>query len=732
MNAKSISLFSILFVLAAATRSPVKDAPKKDFSSSPDLHLILTDLSLSDREAVNELVQLVANYLGADLEIDATDPSARLAFLLSYNDYLFNVIKTEKVEVQKEAEAILAKLPTAEQLEKAHSGNAKEMTVAMLDALRAASARYLEVLRLANLNEWVDQLPLETTDFEMTRYAANTKEFLRKVKEALKPVVKALSKGDEGAKDAITAAYLALENSCKVFYKNIGSWAKQIILAYKQPTVFLEEGIQELFQKVIDAYSDKKSDSEELFKMAGSAHARIEALAKTLTELTLARKDDQTLLALFDQVSYYAGPLPEDNPLHGNQAFQFFVLQVSQSLLNAMLPAVRPDVLRTAVVNFLTPEIEIYQGDQDILAALKANYELTPFREAEDKDSGAETIQKLRLIDLIVYNPVELPEERFQTIVGNTATMATVDHARLQLAQRLKYLFAVQGSDKFMSKLYDATLFCAAFTPVDRLNDDLVEIFDACLEKAHYLEPWFETHYLAFKLVNLLFAEPTSEFQATFTSLNNLQAQGDALLGETTLFPKILPHLKNVAKRLGSKLGPDAFYEFFNGKTFPAKSFHLFERSADVVDERRDAIQTNANKINVKFVDDRLNSVSQFRRSDSRSGSILERKPSSIVRKPSLKVFYDDQFTGNQLEDVVPVPEVTNRLIKGQAENYVNMIVPESLPADILSKLKKMKLTEFVDSMDAIETVDGVEYTNLVVKVTRRDNPCYPGNSGRC
>lgn len=735
MNAKSISLFSILFVLAAATHSPSKDVPKKDYTSSPDLHLILTDLSQTDGQAVSELVQLVSNYLGSDLEMDATDPAGRLAFLLSYNDYLFSTIKTQKVEVQQEAETILAGLPTVEMLKETHNGDAAQMKAALLKALNAASSRYLEVLRLANLHEWVTQLPLDTTDFEMTRYATNTKEFLRKVKEALKPMVKEFSKTDASAKDDITAAYLALENSCKVFYKNIGSWAKQIILAYKQPTVFVEEGIQEVFQNVMNAASDKEAMSaEELRKMADVAASRIDTLAQTLTELTLTRKDDQTLLALFDQVSYYAGPLPEENPLTGHADFHAFVLRVSQALLNAMLPAVHPDVVRTAVANFLTPEVEIYEGDRDIMNALRANYDFAPFRQAKADSSVEETVQKLRLLDLIVYNPVELPEERFQEVVRNTAVIATVSHGRIQLAQRLKYLFGVQGTEKFMSNLYDATLYCAASTPEHRLDADLVELFDECLDAARADQSWAATHYLAFKLFNLLFAEKTSAYQTTFAAFVDAEAEGNVLMGQLTVLPSIHRHLQRVVAKLGnSDARPESFFTFFMGKTFPSKTFHYFERSADVVAEKRDVIQTNANKINVKFVDDRLNSVAQLRRSGSlRGSSILERKPSSIVRKPSLKVYYDDQFTGEQVEEIQPVPETDNRLIKGQAENYVNMVVPKFLPADILSKLKKMKLADFVNSVDRVETTDGVEYTNLIVKVTRRDNPCYGTEGHRC
>lgn len=730
MNAKSISLFSILFVLAAASRSPVPDAPKSDLSSSPDLHLILTDLTQSDAQAVNELVQLVSSYLGSTLAIDAQDPAGRLHKLLSYNDYLFN-LETKEVEVQKEAANILASIPKAETLEKQHSGDAKKMKAAVLEALDKASKDYLEALRLANLNEWVAQLPLDKTDFEMTRYAANTKTFLGNVKEALKPLVKVLAKKDEAAKDEVTEAYKALETSCKDFYKNIGSWAKQIIIAYKQPTVFLEEAVQEVFQAALDAASNKNGHSEDdTAKLFAAAASRIDTIAQALTELTLARQEDKTLIALFDQISYYAGPLPEDNPLNGNAVFHSFVLQVSQVLLNAMLPAVHPDTVRTAVVNFLTPEVEIYEGDQDIINVLRANSDFTPFRAALRADTVEETVQKLRLLDLIVYSPYELPEERFQEIVRNTAVIATVSHRRLQLAQRLKFLFGIQGTEKFMSHFYDATLFCAATTPEDRLDADLVEIFDDCLTSAragskHGRPAWVDSHYLAFKLFNLAFTEKDSAHKTTFAASASHE-EADVLMAQLTILASLHKHLQRVAVKLGATdAKSDTFFTFFLGKDLPSAPFHYYERSASVVSENRDVIQNNANKINVKFVDDRLNSVVNLRRSDSRTSSILERK-SSIVKKPSLRVFYDDQFTGNLEEEIIkPVPETDNRLIKGQAENYVNMVVPKFLPSDILSKLKKMKFADFVRSVDTVETVDGVEYHNVVVQVTRRDNPCF-------
>lgn len=731
MHTKSIYLLSFLLVLIATTVLSAPTEATNELLGSPDLQAILSDLTHTDDQAANDLVKVVAQYLGSDVALDATDPQGRIVALLSYQNYLFSSIQVKEINVQAESDKIMNELIAEMKRTKKEVTNPSERTNAIVKLVQTANAKFIEVLRLANLNELVHLLTKDAQDLEMTQYNDNAKRFLRKVSDALKTANEDFGNQDPSTLTKYTTVRKEMFRDLTQFFDHVSSWAEQIIQAYKHPIPFLKKTFRRIFDNLMAvAERDHGSNSNQFAAVSPGGLSRLNTIAQAMSELTNVHREDYSLEELFYSLTLLTNTFAPDHPLHDNAEFHQFTNEVFQSLLNAMLPVFDYETIMKALNNFLTAKTIIYDGDEDIINAVHANYNVAPFRAALPRDDISETMQKIRLIDVILFSPIQLPEERLKTIVNNAAVLANVDQLRLQTAQYLKFLLSNSGNDEFESKLYDATLYCAASVPESTLKDNIVEILDKCLDYAHKNPVkvpgvWANTHYLAFKLTNLLYAEQESEYKTTFPK-EVTQKQIEVLMSQMSRRPSLLRALVKVARAQGNPTAKSGdFYKTFLGKTMDAKVFHHFQTSAAIINQEWNDADQEGNKINLNFVNDKLHASLGLKDSFRFSGN--------LSRKPSFRLQVDEPQVPAQsdLKDIGGIPSAT-ALLKGPALNYVNMVVPETLPSDILAKLKSMKFEDFVRSVDPIETTDGVEYTNVIVQVTRRDNPCYDEHGRRC
>lgn len=126
MNAKSISLFFILFVLAAAAVSPRPRAARTPRTApTTDLDTLLGDLTLTNQQVVRRLTDSIQDYFSTDLRFDDAAPSKQLSSLMSYKTYLFDLLETSEVDVTGRVGQILAGLPTFEVLDGAKRGTSR-------------------------------------------------------------------------------------------------------------------------------------------------------------------------------------------------------------------------------------------------------------------------------------------------------------------------------------------------------------------------------------------------------------------------------------------------------------------------------------------------------------------------------------------------------------------------------------------------------------------------------
>lgn len=503
------------------------------------------------------------------------------------------------------------------------------MRDAALAAVADASAQFLETLRLANLHQWVTQLKTDTTKFDMVRYKENTEEFLAQVHKRVQELVTKFNDRKMKVKAEFQGAFTSLKRECETFYHNIGHWVRQLLRIYKQPSQVLEETVTELFQQVITA-SEGRSDLTESTRVyvVGPARERIALLVAALADLTTP--DDKHLRKLFADVADYAGNLPQENPLSGNSDFRVFATEVAQLILDAMLPVVDPAEVLSAARDFLTADVEIYDQNEDILQAVSDNFHVSDFRAALPTNDQAETIQKLRNLDLLVYHPKSMSEERFITLIKNTGVIHSVDKRRVLLAQRLKILLTFPDinngvNPRLLSDLYEAILYCAATAPEDSLDRDYPETFDECMNAAKRdgkSLPWARDHYIGFKLMNLLYIAQDSPHTTTFLSLHSDDKDVASLFSLAASITKLGQRLKQVFQRISGDRNPASLHNtdyitYYSAKTLPAKDFHTIRRNSVIEVENREQIETAGNKIEINFLNDKLRSQTPQRGQDA-------------------------------------------------------------------------------------------------------------------
>ena len=745
MNAKSTSLFFILFVLASSTNSPAKEAPQSQVHSGHTFSSILTDLTISDDVAVNQVTSSIKDYLSADFQFDNQLPSKQLSSLLSYKNYINDVVHTSDIDVAKETKAILASIPDFDSLSSQFNQDFQKVKDASLRSFNDASEKFLETLRLANLHEWFVQLKKDSTKFDLVRYKELSQDFLKQYNAKVQSMVnKLVQNKQKGFSQEFKDVFDKLKSNTMTFYSHIGRYVKDLTHVYKNSNTFLKDTAISLFEKVVSAYSGTIDLTDFKHSVLPVIKTRLTLIVHAMADLTNSddAKDDLNLIALFEDISYYVGNVPEAEVLSKNAEFQSFATDITQLILDSMVAALPAAEVTRRATDFLLNEVVVFESNPGFLKAINDNFKTSQVRAALPNNDETEVIQKIKNFDYLVDASANISDERYRILIHNVGVINSVNKNRLNFAQKLKIIHNYPGLDNtlfplFLSDLYEAITYCAATTPEADLNGNEHELFDKCINIAKQdtqTHPWAENHYIAFKLLNLCYTPETSAYQTTFLPLS----ADDKNVKNLFLFDSVSGKFGKSVRQTYLKISKDTtdenlsngnYITFYSGKTLPAASFHTANKRTEVTEDQRERINTTGNKIEINYVNDKLKTQNPLLpRLDGQTGNTGNSiAPQRDVQ--TVKVHYDDGFSGEMYESI----EMDNRprIKKGQATNYVNPVVGK-VPADILHKLTTMKFNDFVSSIDPIETVENVEYTNVVIKVTRRQNPCYDSDTRKC
>lgn len=778
MSIKATTIFFILLTMAACDHD---ESLKKLKGFVKPIIEDLTNLNLSNEEAVRSIVKNFNNVLGVEMVFSGQSLPEQLASLLSVESYIgtpaYTPAKFDNAEVALNAQKIVDAIPAYSQLSAANQ-DPNQVKTEILAIIRKAGLDYIGVLHKAIVYELHDQLTRKASKFEFIKYESQTKEFSSKVTDRMREYNTELNKKGMPLSEDTKAVLKEYSENYRKFYQQYYFSAKYLATFYVEPTATLRRFIQYLaYEQAVNAQTDQPINL--------AAAERIGLMAQALSRLT-GQSSDNNIIVAYEAILGFLSNNDENAAIFGHKDFQKFIYQSARNMLLAMLPIFPVSEVKQRATDLLVMNTELIETTPDTLSILESSYQTNDFQSASAGDSLSATEQQLRNFDIIVNMPEDvISEERFHTLIGNVDAIASSDPRRRILLTRLKTLIGTplinfQLNLQLFAKIYDTSVHCVAWVPEDKLGNDPHELLDECIEHlaANGDNEFIKKNYVTVKFLNLFFMSDATDYQTSFRQIQvgdmSLVLFLDLIKKNTWLYNVMEHHFRLFmgddypATHVSSDV-----VTYYSGKTMQAKLFAAVNKSTSYEEIVHQSAQANNNKIEIALVKDKKQPGQSGPQSDpqndeQRNKAEAETNPALIGQSP--KVIIDSHPAGsspkkenqlpqgaenndlpllpggnkkeNQLPQVLDnndlpliIPsdnsEPKTRIQIGERQNLVNEIIGR-IPKEDLEALKNGSVDDFIKKHDLVVTKDGVETTFVFVKVTRRQSPCHPGNGKRC
>ena len=739
---------AILFILMTFVHT-VPESEKENYRKAVHNNFKeLTDVKISNNEAVNIIIKKIEDVLLLDVEGGQLSPADKLSFFLSSSGYLKNEKNKPREmshnELEEQSKELSKMISTFEDFKIKYDlkleGEALKVQIKkdLITEAKTAIDIFLGKLHLRLINEIYSQFSesKETSKvseiyFKYTTYKELANHVLKEIKNKVEKTMIDMNRDKQETKDMIEKLTQDFREVFESHNSKILYLAKQLTVLFIKP----EENLKYMTMYLVKrcAFEIRKTESiEDQQLIANEHHDRIQLLIEVLRNLSTrsteeflennefaSEEKEEEIDWLFNYIISLKSHYLESEVMQSNSVFLDFIKKIEGDLLEAMLPIRSQGKVQKNAAYILTEDHQVYMQNDILESAISSSFEDSAFNPVVDTEINKDVAQKLRNIDYLL-NMKDLSEENFAGLVHNFYWLTRIDVKRRNLLFNIKALLLAKENvlkneelfnikaKLFNIKLYDNLLEFVASVNEEEMNNNVFELFDKYVDRMFLTSEnqWFQVNYLVVKLLNLAHITKESSYETTFakyTQESRCSLRLIEVIKKDTGFAELAQKSYQAITK-DSQKSPQTvnlMAGLYSGSTYAAKLFSMIELEYASEKTLTELKCPRAYKINVHFIE------------GGKKGS---------AKGPSGETSYSSEDSHRQGKDSLNKQKLDNGVQSHQEHNDSPIKKEDLIAVDNLHKSPKSNKNNLIPRQFEVENLE-MEIPRI--KSGERDNLVY-------